>query len=389
MNASVALPIRRWLWAVTPAVALAATVLTTGPSPRSLASRDHAPVAACADDGFQRWLAARYERMPVGVAAKDERALITALVNTGQKNVDRYIVARALHHGDPARYRDSALVAELDEAALGFALGEMPAYRSLLARIRTYPGKAQVAIEIPGTKRPRKLSEETAAPETGNELLEAIRSAPVEIGPPKRRDVDVFAELPALVELLGTDAVKSRALVHAWRERPDVFAPVFARHQKDRAFRRDLESALGANLTALLREAVPEFTRELLPRLERNGFPRRRLEVLAVDNPEAFDDIAASHVRAVLASASTAPWEFTVDDGVVVIRATIGHFAPVWRAPLRDFVLGDGESRKPFVPLPATPFEVVHQCLGELCLPAKRTRPPEPAPPVDAGADNP
>jgi hypothetical protein len=389
MNASAALSIRRWLWAVTPAVVLGAIVLDAGSPRGNPADRVRPPAAACGDDGFQRWLAARYERIPVGVAAKDERALIEALVKTGQKNVDRYIVARALHHGDPGRYRDSALAAELDEAALGFALDGMPAYRSLIARIRTYPGKAQVAIEIPGTKRPRKLSEEAAAPETGNELLEAIRSAPVEIGPPKRRDVDVFAELPALVELLGSDAVKSRALVHAWRERPEVFAPVFARHRTDRAFRRDLEAALGANLTALLRDAVPEFTRELLPRLERNGFPRRRLEVLAIDNPEAFDDIAASHVRSVLASASTAPWEFSVADGVVVIRATIGHFAPVWRAPLRDFVLGDGESRKPFVPLPASPFEVVHQCLGELCLPAKRARPAEPVQPPDNGVDKP
>lgn len=385
MNASVTTPVRRWLWSAAPVLALAAaTAHAVGPS-RDPASRTREPASACADDGFQCWLAARFTRIPPGAAAKEERALFASLVRTGQKNVDRYIVARALHHGDPGRYRDTALAAELDEAALEFALREMPAYRSLMARIRAHPGQAQISVEVPGVKRPRRLSDEAVAPETGNELMEAIRSAPVEVEPSKRREVDVVAELPALVELLGNDAVKSRALVHAWRERPEVFAPVFERHRRDPGFRRELETALGASLTALLREAVPEFTRELLPRLERNGFPRQRLELLAVENGEAFDDIAASHVQALLRSVRTAPWEFEVGGGFVLIRTTLGHFAPVWRAPLRDFVLGDGDSPRPFVPLPESPFDVIHQCLGDLCLPAKRTRPPEP----DADADKP
>jgi len=324
--------------------------------------------ATCGDGGLQRWLAARLERSTPEAGWREERAVFEALLATGQKSIDRYVVARALHRGDPARYAEDPVAPELDEAALLTTLREMPAFRNLQARIRAHPGRARVEVEVPGAIKPRVIADE-AAPETSNELLEAIRSAPPVTGPARRREVDVVAELPSLVMLLGDDFVKSRVLVQMYRERPEVFAPIFARRKSDRSFTESVERVVGESLTTLLRDHAAGPVRELQAQLDRDGFPAARLGLLAVEHPEAFDDIVASHLRTLLMTAPQEGWRYETASGELEVRTEAGHFAFLWRIPFQDLVLA-GESRQiPVTARPESPAEIVRRCVAKVCLP--------------------
>lgn len=323
--------------------------------------------AAVADTPLQTWLAARLARLTPDASWKQERAVFEALLATGQKGFEPYLIARALHRGDRGRY-EGPVAPELDEAALLATLRDMPSYRHLQARIRAHPGRAKVEVVVPGAVQPRVIADE-AAPETSNALLEAIRSAPVVTGPTKRREVDVVAELPSLVHLLGDDLVKARVLVQVYRERTDVFAPIFAKRKTDPAFRARLERLVGESLTTLLREPVGALVRDLVADLDRDGFPLLRLRLMSTDHPAAFDDIVLSHLRTHLRAQRPGEWRFESGDGELLIRAEAGHLAFTWRIPLRDLVLVDEVNPAPVVPPPDSPAEVVRRCVGKVCLP--------------------
>ncbi len=323
---------------------------------------------ALADTSLQTWLAARLARLTPDASWKEERAVFEALLATGQKGFEPYLIARALHRGDRGRYGEGPVAPELDEAALLATLRDMPSYRHLQARIRAHPGRAKVEVVVPGTVQPRVIAEE-AAPETSNALLEAIRSAPVVTGPTKRREVDVVAELPALVHLLGEDLVKARVLVQTYRDRTDVFAPIFAKRKADPTFPAHLERLVGGSLTMLLREPAGALVRDLVADLDRDGFPLLRLRLLSTDHPAAFDDIVLSHLRTQLRTQRPGEWRFEPGDGELLIHAEAGHLAFTWRIPLRDLVLGDETNAAPIVPAPDSPAEVVRRCVGKVCLP--------------------
>ncbi len=346
--------------------------------PRRWSTRLAAPVllllctawagSAAADTSLQTWLAARLARLTPDASWKEERAVFEALLATGQKAFEPYLIARALHRGDRGRYADGPVAPELDEAALLATLRDMPSYRHLQARIRAHPGRAKVEVVVPGTVQPRVIADE-AAPETSNALLEAIRSAPVVTGPTKRREVDVVAELPALVHLLGDDLVKARVLVQVYRERAEVFAPIFARRKADPTFPASLERVVGESLTMLLREPAGALVRDLVADLDRDGFPLLRLRLLSTDHPAAFDDIVLSHVRTQLRAQRSGEWRFEPGDGELLARTEAGHLAFTWRIPLRDLVLGDEIRQAPVLPPPDSPAEVVRRCVGKVCLP--------------------
>jgi len=323
---------------------------------------------AGADTPLQPWLAARLARLAPDASWKEERSVFEALLATGQKAVEPYLIARALHRGDRARYGEGPWAPELDEAALLATLRDMPSYRQLQARIRAHPGRAKIEVVVPGTVQPRVIADE-AAPETSNALLEAIRSAPVVTGPTKRREVDVVAELPALVHLLGDDLVKARVLVQVYRERTDVFGPIFAKRKADPAFAANLERLVGESLTMLLREPAGALVRDLLADLDRDGFPLLRLRLLSFDHPAAFDDIVLSHLRTQLRAHRPGEWRFEPGDGELVVRTEAGHLAFAWRIPLRDLVLGDEVRPAPVLPSPDSPADVVRRCVGKVCLP--------------------
>lgn len=359
-------PVAPWLRAFVP-VALVLSTLWFGPTAGRPEPRTG---ATCTDSTLQRWLAARLERSVPEPGWKDERAVFEALLATGQKSVDRYVVARALHRGDPGRrYGNDPVPPELDEAALLLTLREMPAFRNLQARIRAHPGRARVEVEVPGAVKPRVIAEE-AAPETSNELLEAIRSAPTVTGPVRRREVDVVAELPSLVYLLGDDLVKSRVLVQIYRERPEVFAPIYARRKADPAFAASVERVLGASLTTLLQEHMAALVRDLQADLDRDGFPVARLKLLATDHPAAFDDIIVAHLRSQSKAVAPGDWRVDTIDGALEARAEAGHFLFHWRIPFRDLVLGDERRAAPVLPAPDTPAQVAQRCVAKLCLPS-------------------
>lgn len=326
------------------------------------------PVAARADAPLQPWLAARLARLTPDASWKEERSVFEALLATGQRGVEPYLIARALHRGDRSRYGDDPVAPELDEAALLATLRDMPSYRQLQTRIRAHPGKSKVEVVVPGTVQPRVITDE-AAPETSNALLEAIRSAPVVTGPTKRREVDVVAELPALVRLLGDDLVKARVLVQVYRERTDVFAPIFAKRKADPEFPARLERLVGESLTMLLREPAGALVRDLLADLDRDGFPILRLRLLSTDHPAAYNDIVLSHLRTYLRAQRPGEWRFEPGDGEVLARAEAGHLGFVWRISLRDFLLGDDINPAPILSPPDSPAEVVRRCVGKVCLP--------------------
>lgn len=326
------------------------------------------PFAAQADVPLQPWLAARLARLAPDASWKEERSVFEALLAAGQRGVEPYLIARALHRGDRSRYGDDPVAPELDEAALLATLRDMPSYRQLQARIRAHPGRAKVEVVVPGSVQPRVITDE-AAPETSNALLEAIRSAPVVTGPTKRREVDVVAELPALVRLLGDDLVKARVLVQVYRERTDVFAPIFAKRKADPEFPARLERLVGESLTMLLREPAGALVRGVLADLDRNGFPLLRLRLLSTDHPAAFNDIVLAHLRAHLSAQRPGEWGFEPGDGEVLAHAEAGHLAFVWRISLRDFLLGDEVNPAPILSPPDSPAEVVRRCVGKVCLP--------------------
>jgi hypothetical protein len=324
--------------------------------------------AAGAETSLQPWLAARLARLTPDAGWKEERGVFEALLATGQKSFEPYLVARALHRGDPGRYAGGPMAPELDAAALLATLRDMPAYRHLQARIRAHPGRAKVEVVVPGTVQPRVIADE-AAPESSNALMEAIRSAPLVTGPTKRREVDVVAELPALVHLLGDDLVKARVLVQVYRERTDVFAPIFAKRKADPAFAANLERLVGESLTALLREPAGALVRDLLADLDRDGFPLPRLRLLSSDHPAAFDDIVLSHLRVQLRAQRSGEWRFEPGDGELLVRTEAGHLAFAWRISLRDFLLGDEVNPAPILSPPDSPAEIVRRCVGKVCLP--------------------
>jgi hypothetical protein len=319
-------------------------------------------------DPLQPWLAARLARLTPDAGWKEERSVFEALLATGQKSFEPYLIARALHRGDPARYSEGPIAPEFDSAALLVTLRDMPSYRQLQARIRAHPGRARVEVVVPGTVQPRVIVEDTA-PESANALLEAIRSAPVVTGPTKRREVDVVAELPALVHLLGDDLVKARVLVQVYRERTEVFAPIFAKRRSDPAFAASLERFVGGSLTMLLREPAEALLRDLLADLDRDGFPLLRLRLLSSDHPAAFDDIVVSHLRAQLRAQRHGDWRFEPGDGELLVRTEAGHLAFAWRIPLRDLVLGDDAQPAPILPSPESPAAILRRCVGKVCLP--------------------
>jgi len=325
------------------------------------------PCTADADVPLQPWLAARLASLTPDASWREERSVFEALLATGQRGVEPYLIARALHRGDRGRYGEGPMAPELDEAALLVTLRDMPSYRQLQARIRAHPGRAKVEVVVPGTVQPRVITDETA-PETSNALLEAIRSAPVVTGPAKRREVDVVAELPALVHLLGDDLVKARVLVQVYRERTEVFAPIFARHKAVPAFLASFERLVGASLTMLLREPARAFVRELQADLDRDGFPLLRLRLLSTDHPVAFEDIVLSHLRTQLRAQRPGDWRFETGDGELLVRTEAGHLAFLWRITLRDLVLGDEVRPAPILPPPDSPAEVVRPCVGKVCL---------------------
>lgn len=324
--------------------------------------------AARAEVPLQPWLAARLARLTPDPGWKAERSVFEALLATGQKGVEPYLLARALHRGDRSRYGDDPVAPELDEAALLATLRDMPSYRQLQARIRAHPGRAKVEVVVPGTVQPRVIPDE-AAPETANALMEAIRSAPVVTGPTKRREVDVVAELPALVHLLGDDLVKARVLVQVYRERTDVFAPIFAKRKADPAFRGRLERLVGESLTMLLREPAGALVRDVLADLDRDGFPLLRLRLLSTDHPAAFDDIVLSHLRKAIRAQRQGEWRFEPGDGELLVRTEAAHLGFVWRISLRDLLLGDDANPAPILMPPDSPAEVVRPCVGPVCLP--------------------
>ncbi len=344
---------RRWAWGLG-AILVALSVLLPG--------------AAQAEMPLQPWLAARLARLTPDASWKEERSVFEALLATGQRGVEPYLIARALHRGDRSRYGDDPVAPELDEAALQATLRDMPSYRQLQARIRAHPGKSKVEVVVPGAVQPRVITDE-AAPETSNALLEAIRSAPVVTGPTKRREVDVVAELPALVRLLGDDLVKARVLVQVYRERTDVFAPIFTKRKADPEFPARLERLVGESLTMLLKEPAGALVRDLLADLDRDGFPLLRLRLLSTDHPAAFDDIVLSHLRSYLRSQRPGEWRFEPGDSEVLARTEAGHLAFVWRISLRDLLLGDEVTPAPILSRPDSPAEVVRRCIGKVCLP--------------------
>lgn len=338
-------PWRRWLLPF----ALAAGVALAAP--------------AGAADPLQSWLAARLDKHPGGAGAKEERALFAALLRTGHRSVERYVLARAIHRGDGGRNDVDPLVPELDEAALAAVLHEMPAYRRLLARVKAHPGQASAVVEVPGARHPQAIGE-AIAPETSNELLEAMRSTPPSQDPPRREEIDVVAELPAIVALLGEEPVKSRVVTQLYRERPQVFAGVFQRHRADPAFRGALERALGRSYAVLLRESLDGVVRELRAQLARNGFPQERLRLLAAENPEALEDIVAAHLRAVGQHRGAGGWRFGGASGGTTARIDAGHFAFTWKLAAADLAVGS----EVMVPADAT-VALLARCHGELCLP--------------------
>lgn len=360
---------------------LLAAVLWFGGTPgiqRSAgAVRPAAPASAapCRGDLLQELAGRRMSALPPAVVAQ-ERNLLGIMQGAGRKRLDRYVIARALAVDD-GRYDDGGLVQELDEIVLSHLLSSSPAFQKVL---NPPPPPKEPVVPV----RPQQLAPD-AAPETSNDLLEALRESPKPPAPPPRPRPPVFdalGEAARYAGALGQSAVKVASFLAVYGERPEVFSPLFANHRDDARFADAFEDAVARNLRADLKTHLSAIFLRVAAHLEAQGYGRDRLDSMMAEEPGALRDLLHGELAKASAEEPGSGWKFEAGHAAYLARRDLGHFAYGVVMTPTDLLMGALAARPQTVDadwrwqpedaqLSRESMRRVKRCLGALCLNAR------------------
>ncbi|MFO1318695.1 MAG: hypothetical protein U1F52_03690 [Burkholderiales bacterium] len=289
--------------------------------------RPSARASACASP-VPGWLSERLQRPLPARQVADERTVLEAMSRSGNRAFDRHVLARVLMTGSEERYENNDTLAALDEAALGRLLQDLPVFQRLQARVRN--PAAFRPPPPPPPSRPQELAPE-AAPETSNDLLEALREAPKPPAPPAPKALppppDPYADAARLVMALRDEGAKSRALLSMYAVHPEAFQTVVAAQAGDDGFQSAFESGLGRSLTVVLQEDLAEIFRHVSVRLDQKGYPMPRLEALAAERPDELRHVIRVQLAEVIGEKPRPDWTFEVGVATLLARRDVGNYA--------------------------------------------------------------
>lgn len=362
--------------ALAPWVVLAWCLLSAGRGADAL--RDSAARAqeTCARGAFQGWLTAAVGGSLPEDEVAYERAILQAMSIGGRRRLDRFVVARALGADDAPRYADDALMLEADEAALGQVLADSSAFR----RVVREPAPARESVP----SHPQYLAPD-AAPETANDLLEALREAPKPAAPvrPRPAPVDVLGMAARFVVVLRPEPVRSAAFLSVYEERPDAMKQIFSVHRDDPDFRRRFTGVVVRNLLVDLEARLRGVFVGVATALAADGHAYETLELAATRDPASVARLFAERLPRALQVADMSGWALAQTGESLVAMREAGHFSFRVTLPVVDLLLGTQEVpddldtaqpahwefRTNAVYFENREIRIVRACHGPLCFP--------------------
>lgn len=344
--------------------------------------RGQVPRPSACGPAVPGWLADRLQKPLPARQVADERTVLEAMARPGNRTFDRHVIARILMTGSDERYENNDTLAALDEVAMGRLLADLPAFQRLQARVRN-PAAFRPPPPPPPPSRPQELAPE-AAPETSNDLLEALREAPKPPPPPAPRSPppppDPYVDAARLVTALRDEGAKSRALLAMYSEHPEVFQAVVTAQAVDDGFQPALESGFARSLTVALQEDLVEIFRHVTSRLDQKGYPMARVEALAAERPDELRHVIRVQLAEVIAERRRPDWAFEVGVSTLLARRDVGNYAFGIVLSSLDLTLSAFEAVATGEPggriwSPDSPYFAsrslvqVRRCHGPVCLP--------------------
>ncbi|MBI1395493.1 MAG: hypothetical protein GC151_05890 [Betaproteobacteria bacterium] len=294
---------------------------------------DPAAAGTCRTDAFEPELAESVKADLAPEAVADARTALQAMRSVGGKSLDRYVVALALGGGNPDRYDGDPLMMEADEAALAAVLEHSGTFRQLLSHRR------RVASAPPS--RPQYLSPDVA-PETTNDLLEALRDAPKPAPPAVPKPPpgsDVLSRAARFAVVLSASSVKSAAFLSVYEHDPAAFRRIVAVRRDDPGFPREFLEVVRRNLLIDLEAHVRTLFIALAEDLSTRGYPPRKLAEMAVRERQALINLARARLEPILGTRASGGWTFAGTGGTLDARRTVANVSFEVRLPLVGLLL--------------------------------------------------